>query len=101
MIIDQNGGIRRPGEQMDVVVEAAERSPAGAKKVRPLTGNEAIALGALVALSGICDRNRIEQAVRAETPRGFLDLNMDALKAGYAVHTQAAAQDEIAGTISA
>jgi 2-oxoglutarate ferredoxin oxidoreductase subunit gamma len=56
-----------------------------------------VALGALVALSGICDRNRIEQAVRAETPRGFLDLNMDALKAGYAVPTQAAAQDEIAG----
>ena len=60
-----------------------------------------VALGALVALSGICDRNQIEQAVRAETPRGFLDLNMDALKAGYAVHEQAAAHDEIAGTISA
>ena len=44
-----------------------------------------VALGALVALSGICDRKRIEQAVRAETPRGFLDLNMDALKAGYAI----------------
>ena len=60
-----------------------------------------VALGALVALSRICDRNRIEQAVRAETPRGFLDLNMDALKAGYAVHTQADAHDEIAGTNSA
>jgi 2-oxoglutarate ferredoxin oxidoreductase subunit gamma len=58
-----------------------------------------VALGALVALSGICDRSRIEQAVRAETPRGFLDLNMDALKAGYAVPTQAAAQDEIAGAV--
>jgi 2-oxoglutarate ferredoxin oxidoreductase subunit gamma len=58
-----------------------------------------VALGALVALSGICDRNRIEQAVRAETPRGFLDLNMDALKAGYAVPTQAAAHDEIAGAV--
>jgi 2-oxoglutarate ferredoxin oxidoreductase subunit gamma len=44
-----------------------------------------VALGALVALSGICDRQRIEQAVRAETPRGFLDLNMDALKAGFAI----------------
>ena len=44
-----------------------------------------VALGALVALSGICDRERIEQAVRAETPRGFLDLNMDALKAGYSL----------------
>ena len=42
-----------------------------------------VALGALVVLSGICDRKRVEQAVRAETPRGFLDFNMDALTAGY------------------
>ena len=31
---------------MDIAVEAVERSPAEAKKVRPLTGNEAIARGA-------------------------------------------------------
>ena len=49
-----------------------------------------VALGALVAHSGICDRERIEQAVRAETPRGFLDLNMDALAAGYAIGRRAA-----------
>jgi len=59
-----------------------------------------VALGALVALGEICDRNRIEQAVRAETPRGFLDLNMDALKAGYSVHANAEVREEIAGTIS-
>jgi 2-oxoglutarate ferredoxin oxidoreductase subunit gamma len=52
-----------------------------------------VALGALVALSGICDRKQIEQAVRSETPRGFLDLNIDALKAGYSVCTQADAGD--------
>lgn len=50
-----------------------------------------VALGALIGLSNICDRQRIEQAVRAETPRGFLDLNMDALKAGFALHAQAEA----------
>jgi 2-oxoglutarate ferredoxin oxidoreductase subunit gamma len=44
-----------------------------------------VALGALVAQSGICDREQIAHAVRAETPRGFLDLNMDALDAGYAI----------------
>ncbi len=44
-----------------------------------------VALGALVAQSGICTREQIAQAVRAETPRGFLDLNMDALEAGYAL----------------
>ncbi len=48
-----------------------------------------VALGALVAQSGICDRERIEQAVRAETPRGFLDLNMDALEAGYSIGRRA------------
>ena len=55
-----------------------------------------VALGALVALSGICDRKRVEQAVRAETPRGFLDLNMDALKAGYLVSLQADAGEAAA-----
>jgi len=47
-----------------------------------------VALGALVALSGICGREQVEQAVRAEAPRGFLDLNIDALKAGYDLLTQ-------------
>src|ERR1035441_1514765 len=46
MIIDQNGEIRRRGEQMDAVVDAADRSPGQAKSVRRLTGNEAIARGA-------------------------------------------------------
>jgi 2-oxoglutarate ferredoxin oxidoreductase subunit gamma len=44
-----------------------------------------VALGALVALSGVCDRQQIEHAVSAEAPRGFLDLNMDALAAGFAI----------------
>jgi len=44
-----------------------------------------VALGALVAMSGICARERIEQAVRAATPRGFLDLNLDALAAGFSI----------------
>jgi len=48
-----------------------------------------VALGALVALSGICDREQIAHAVRAETPRGFLDVNMDALEAGYSLGRRA------------
>lgn len=44
-----------------------------------------VALGALVKLSGICNRKSIEQAVRAEAPRGFLDLNLDALAAGFSL----------------
>ena len=47
-----------------------------------------VALGALVELSGICDQMQIERAVRAEAPKGFLDLNIDALKAGYSLLAQ-------------
>jgi 2-oxoglutarate ferredoxin oxidoreductase subunit gamma len=42
-----------------------------------------VALGALAALSGVCERKALEQAVRAETPKSFLDINLDALAAGY------------------
>ncbi|MGP1678884.1 MAG: 2-oxoacid:acceptor oxidoreductase family protein [Burkholderiales bacterium] len=49
-----------------------------------------VALGALAALSGVCERKALEQAVRAETPKSFLDLNMDALAAGYRLGEQMA-----------
>ena len=51
-----------------------------------------VALGALAALAGLCDRNALEQAVRAETPKSFLDLNLDALDAGYRIAEQFAPQ---------
>jgi 2-oxoglutarate ferredoxin oxidoreductase subunit gamma len=50
-----------------------------------------VALGALAALSGVCERKALEQAVRAETPKSFLDLNLDALAAGYRLGEQASA----------
>jgi 2-oxoglutarate ferredoxin oxidoreductase subunit gamma len=49
-----------------------------------------VALGALAAIAGICDGKALEQAVRAETPKSFLDLNMDALAAGYRLGSRAA-----------
>ena len=49
-----------------------------------------VALGALAALSAVCERKLLEQAVRAETPKSFLDLNMDALAAGYRLGEQTA-----------
>jgi 2-oxoglutarate ferredoxin oxidoreductase subunit gamma len=51
-----------------------------------------VALGALAALSGICAREPLEQAVRAETPKSFLDLNLDAFAAGYRLAEQAPTQ---------
>jgi len=48
-----------------------------------------VALGALAALAGVCERKALEQTVRAETPKSFLDLNLDALAAGYRLGEQA------------
>ena len=48
-----------------------------------------VALGALAALAGICECKALEQAVRAETPKSFLDINMDALAAGYKLGAEA------------
>src|SRR3990172_5027669 len=48
-----------------------------------------VALGALAAISGMCERGALERAVRAETPKSYLDLNLDALAAGYRLGDQA------------
>jgi 2-oxoglutarate ferredoxin oxidoreductase subunit gamma len=50
-----------------------------------------VALGALASLSTLCERKALEQAVRADTPKSYLDLNLDALAAGYKLGEQAAA----------
>lgn len=52
-------------------------------------GNErvanVIALAALVGIAGLCKRETLEQTVRAGTPAKFLDLNLDAMRAGLAM----------------
>jgi 2-oxoglutarate ferredoxin oxidoreductase subunit gamma len=50
-----------------------------------------VALGALAALADLCERKALEQSVRADTPKSFLDLNLDALAAGYRLGQQATA----------
>jgi 2-oxoglutarate ferredoxin oxidoreductase subunit gamma len=49
-----------------------------------------VALGALAALSDGCTHKALEAAVRANTPKSFLDLNLDALAAGYDLAARAA-----------
>ena len=56
-----------------------------------------VALGALAELTKVCDRKTLEHAVRAETPKAFLDLNLDALAAGYRLATEGAAIAAAAG----
>jgi 2-oxoglutarate ferredoxin oxidoreductase subunit gamma len=48
-----------------------------------------VALGALAVIAGLSERQALEQAVRSETPRSFLDLNLDALAAGFRLGEQA------------
>ena len=48
-----------------------------------------VALGAMAVIAGLSDRKSLEQAVRNETPRSFLDLNLDALAAGFRLGEQA------------
>ena len=42
-----------------------------------------VALGALAAMTGLCERGVLEQAVNEETPRSFRQLNLAALDAGW------------------
>ena len=51
-----------------------------------------VALGALVALTGICEHAALERAVRADTPRSFLDLNLEALEAGFRLGAEEASR---------
>lgn len=47
-----------------------------------------VALGALAALARLCPRKTLEQAVIGETPKSFLEINLDALSAGFALGEQ-------------
>ncbi len=54
-------------------------------------GNERVAnivaLGALVALSAPCRPDTLEQAIRARTPKGYLELNIEAMREGAGLAT--------------
>jgi len=56
-----------------------------------------VALGALAELAKLCPRKTLEQAVRAETPKSFLEINLDALAAGFVLGEQAAASPAAVG----
>lgn len=83
--------------------------PAGVQRVHrlPMTrtaidlGSErvanVVALGALAALAGLCDLETLKATVRAETPRAYVDLNLDAVAAGFAMACSADAPATAAG----
>lgn len=42
-----------------------------------------VALSALAALAGLCDRARLEETLTRRSPKAFLDLNREALNKGW------------------
>jgi 2-oxoglutarate ferredoxin oxidoreductase subunit gamma len=95
LAVKPSWGALKPGALVIADTRLCPELPAGEHRAHQLPlsrtaielGSERVAnivaLGALAALGKICERKALEQAVRAETPKSFLDLNMDALAAGY------------------
>jgi 2-oxoglutarate ferredoxin oxidoreductase subunit gamma len=88
-------GLVREGGLILADARRVDRMPKGKYEIRQMSfsetamrlGNErvanVIALAALVALSGVCTRDTLEQTIRAGVPRQFLDLNLEALQEGF------------------
>ena len=103
MAVKPSWGALKPGALVIADTRLCPELPAGKHHAHALPlsrtaielGSERVtnivALGALAALGKLCERKALEQAVRAETPKSFLDLNMDALAAGYRLGEQTAA----------
>jgi len=101
MAVKPSWGLLKPGALVIADTRLCPELPAGEYRshLLPLSrtaielGSERVAnmvaLGALAALANLCDRKALEHAVRAETPKSFLDLNLDALAAGYKLGEQA------------
>lgn len=56
---------------------------ATARKLGNKQAANMVALGALVSTSGLCARDRLEQAVKDLTPARFSALNLEAIDAGW------------------
>ena len=83
-LVRPGGRVLADADRVESGGEAARRLPFTAL-ARSL-GNERVAnivaLGALIGAGAVCPPEAVEAAVRAETPRKFLDTNIAALAAG-------------------
>ena len=110
LAVKPSWGLLKPGALVIADTRLCPELPAGSHRAYHLAlsrtaielGSERVtnivALGALAALAGLCERKALEQTVRAETPKSFLDLNLDALAAGYRLGEQATAAPSKANT---
>jgi len=44
-----------------------------------------VSLGALIALTGLCNLDTLEAAIKRVTPKKYAQMNLDAVQAGYAL----------------
>jgi 2-oxoglutarate ferredoxin oxidoreductase subunit gamma len=58
---------------------------AKAQALRNPRGTNMLSLGAIAALSRICNQESLEQAIRIQTPQRFVTMNLDAMREGYTI----------------
>ena len=92
-LVRKGGLILTDARRVDIIPEGKyeiRQMPFSETAIR--LGNErvanVIALAALVAIGNICARETLEQTIRAGTPPKFLDLNLEAMREGYALADQ-------------
>ncbi|HRK25092.1 MAG TPA: 2-oxoacid:acceptor oxidoreductase family protein [Beijerinckiaceae bacterium] len=95
--LDRSLDLVRPGAVMVVDARLVPEPPATGFAIHVLPISERavalgsprvaniVALGALAGLTGLCDPATLEQAVKLETPRKFADLNLAAVREGFAL----------------
>ncbi|GMR24215.1 MAG: 2-oxoacid:acceptor oxidoreductase family protein [Acidobacteriota bacterium] len=54
-----------------------------ARALGNLRATNMVALGALVAVTGVCRRESLERAIGRRSPRGFDSINLEAMERGY------------------
>ena len=54
-----------------------------ARRIGSIRVANIVGLGALAGLGGFCEQRFLEQATREHAPKNFIDLNLEALRAGF------------------
>ncbi len=97
LAVENSVGMIKNNARVIVDSERVDSPPAGDHITTPLpliqtaraVGNiraaNVVSLGAIVAISNICDTESLLQAIRDTVPERFLDLNLEAFKQGYSL----------------
>jgi 2-oxoglutarate ferredoxin oxidoreductase subunit gamma len=108
-LVKGGGAVLADADRVDAAGLAAGSGGGSVVRQLPFTelaralGNERIAniiaLGALIAAADLCPLATVNAVLRAETPPKFLDMNVEALAAGYRLIGNTAAETVAAETV--